>query len=34
MLRFFLPVVIGINWIFGNPVGPTTPSVPNPEHLR
>ncbi len=34
MLRFFLPVVIGINWIFGNPVGPTTPSVPNPEHFR
>ena len=25
---------VGINWIFGNPVGPTTPSVPNPEHFR
>ena len=24
---------IGINWIFGNPFGPTAPSVPNPEHL-
>jgi NCS2 family nucleobase:cation symporter-2 len=24
---------IGINWIFGLPVGPTAPSVPNPEHL-
>ena len=24
---------IGINWIFGNPVGPTAPSVVNPEHL-
>ena len=41
MLRIFQPVVtgtiialIGINWIFGNPVGPTAPSVPNPEHLR
>lgn len=25
---------VGINWIFGNPVGPTAPSVPDPEHLR
>ena len=25
---------VGINWIFGNPVGPTAPSVPAPEHLR
>ncbi len=25
---------VGINWIFGNPVGPTAPSVPNPEHLK
>jgi NCS2 family nucleobase:cation symporter-2 len=24
---------IGINWIFGNPFGPTAPSVPSPEHL-
>ena len=24
---------IGINWIFGNPFGPTAPSVPNPAHL-
>jgi NCS2 family nucleobase:cation symporter-2 len=24
---------IGINWIFGNPFGPTAPSIPNPEHL-
>ncbi len=23
---------IGINWIFGNPVGPTAPSLINPEH--
>ena len=23
---------IGINWIFGNPVGPTAPSVVSPEH--
>jgi len=23
---------IGINWIFGNPVGPTAPSIVNPEH--
>ena len=25
---------VGINWIFGNPVGPTAPSVVNPEHLK
>ncbi|MDR0226732.1 MAG: purine permease [Burkholderiaceae bacterium] len=25
---------VGVNWIFGNPVGPTAPSVPNPEHLK
>ena len=25
---------VGINWIFGNPVGPTAPSVANPEHLK
>jgi len=25
---------VGINWIFGNPVGPTAPNVPNPEHLK
>jgi len=25
---------VGINWIFGNPVGPTAPSVVNPEHLQ
>lgn len=24
---------VGINWIFGNPFGPTAPSIPNPEHL-
>ncbi|MDE2616203.1 MAG: purine permease [Burkholderiales bacterium] len=24
---------IGINWIFGLPVGPTAPSIPNPEHV-
>lgn len=24
---------IGINWIFGNPVGPTAPSIVNPEHI-
>jgi uracil-xanthine permease len=23
---------IGINWIFGNPVGPTSPMIVNPEH--
>ncbi len=41
MLRFFPPVVtgtiiavIGINWIFGNPVGPTAPSIVNPEHKQ
>jgi len=25
---------VGINWIFGNPVGPTAPSVVNPEHIK
>ena len=25
---------VGINWIFGNPVGPTAPALPNPEHLK
>ena len=25
---------VGINCIFGNPVGPTAPSVVNPEHLQ
>lgn len=25
---------VGINWIFGNPLGPTAPSVVNPEHTR
>jgi hypothetical protein len=25
---------VGINWIFGNPVGPTAPNVVNPEHLK
>ncbi len=25
---------IGINWIFGNPVGPTAPSIVNPEHAQ
>lgn len=25
---------IGINWIFGNPVGPTAPTVINPEHTQ
>ena len=25
---------VGINWIFGNPVGPTAPAVPNPEHMK
>jgi uracil-xanthine permease len=24
---------VGINWIFGNPFGPTAPSIVNPEHL-
>jgi uric acid transporter len=23
---------IGVNWIFGNPVGPTAPSIVNPDH--
>ena len=23
---------VGINWIFGNPVGPTAPRIVNPEH--
>ena len=25
---------IGINWIFGNPVGPTAPSIINPDHIK
>ncbi len=25
---------IGINWIFGNPVGPTAPSIINPDHAK
>jgi uric acid transporter len=25
---------IGINWIFGNPVGPTAPSIINPDHAQ
>jgi uric acid transporter len=25
---------IGINWIFGNPFGPTAPSMVNPEHAK
>ncbi len=25
---------IGINWIFGNPFGPTAPTVVNPEHTK
>ena len=25
---------VGINWIFGNPVGPTAPSCPTPEHAN
>ena len=25
---------IGINWIFGNPFGPTAPTMVNPEHAR
>jgi NCS2 family nucleobase:cation symporter-2 len=25
---------IGINWIFGNPVGPTAPTIVSPEHLQ
>ena len=24
---------IGVNWIFGNPVGPTAPRIVNPEHV-
>ena len=25
---------VGINWIFGNPVGPTAPSMVNPDHVK
>ncbi|MEG3000501.1 MAG: nucleobase:cation symporter-2 family protein [Comamonas sp.] len=25
---------VGINWIFGNPVGPTAPNVVNPEYMK
>ena len=25
---------VGINWIFGNPVGPTAPTIVNPEHAQ
>ncbi|MGP1629299.1 MAG: nucleobase:cation symporter-2 family protein, partial [Giesbergeria sp.] len=25
---------VGINWIFGNPVGPTSPSVVNPDYVK
>ncbi|MCX7239088.1 MAG: nucleobase:cation symporter-2 family protein [Burkholderiales bacterium] len=25
---------VGINWIFGNPFGPTAPNVVNPEHAK
>ena len=25
---------IGINWIFGNPVGPTAPALANPDHVK
>ena len=25
---------IGINWIFGNPFGPTAPTIVNPEHAK
>jgi NCS2 family nucleobase:cation symporter-2 len=25
---------VGINWIFGNPFGPTAPSIINPEHAQ
>lgn len=25
---------IGINWIFGNPFGPTAPNIVNPDHAR
>ena len=25
---------VGINWVFGNPVGPTAPTIVNPEHAQ
>ena len=25
---------VGINWIFGNPFGPTAPNIANPEHAK
>jgi xanthine/uracil permease len=25
---------VGINWIFGNPFGPTAPKMVNPEHAK
>ena len=25
---------VGINWIFGNPFGPTAPNIANPEHVK
>ena len=25
---------VGINWVFGNPFGPTAPSIVNPEHAK
>jgi NCS2 family nucleobase:cation symporter-2 len=25
---------VGINWVFGNPVGPTSPSIVNPDHAK
>ena len=25
---------IGVNWVFGNPVGPTAPQIVNPEHAQ
>ena len=25
---------VGINWIFGNPLGPTAPQIANPEHMK
>ena len=25
---------VGINWIFGNPIGPTAPQIANPEHMK
>ena len=25
---------VGINWVFGTPVGPTAPSIVNPEHAK